>query len=58
MTLSRLSIAAIGDLGYQVDLSKADSYSLPSRSAAAAMLARSQRATLEIPPFETVDHLD
>ncbi|UDY35355.1 leishmanolysin-related zinc metalloendopeptidase [Dermatobacter hominis] len=39
--LSRVSIASLGDLGYQVDLSQADAYSLPSGLLGPALRAAS-----------------
>ena len=43
--LSTLSIAALADLGYQVDLAQADAYTLPASPLAALLAAADPRAT-------------
>ena len=57
--LSRLSIASMADLGYQVDVTTADAYTLPSllsglRSAASIGLGEDELRTLPVAPIQSV----
>jgi hypothetical protein len=57
--LSRLSIASMADLGYQVDITTADAYTLPSllsglRSAGPSVVTDEQLITLPVTPVQSV----
>jgi len=57
--LSRLSIASMADLGYQVDITTADAYTLPSllsglRSAGPSVVTDEQLTTLPVTPVQSV----
>lgn len=48
MPLSRLSIASLADLGYEVDFSQADAYSLPSCYPAACIFSQQEKSAWEL----------
>ena len=56
--LSRMSIAALTDVGYRVDLSKADDFALLSAAEIAERLSDATTFTLQVPECKTVERLD